>query len=322
MRTIASIFFALGGLLAGYVLMGLAAAVGKWLCGLILRFRFEKMTLYMFEFSKKNKKITFGLCDPQPYISCKMFDPKETKIRNMISEALSMAAGIFVCETICIALWGSKVMPNNILTLCMAIMTLVYTVFLMGKFVYTQIKKSGKGGASLLYQAYEKSFAKIKEGTSPSKVIVDEVEHTGKITDASTYRKYLLMKYYHNLDKGDYSAVGKIVDEWEDYVPDKWPHGDVPVLAELLFYYIIISPNEARARFFAKEFLEKMDNTLPCKRVFAYWLFFMENDRGAALQIAMEGMKMVSTYAVYGCQEMEERFITALIRRIETSDTK
>ena len=53
------------------------------------------------------------------------------------------------------------------------------------------------------------------------------------------------------------------------------------------------------------------------KRVFAYWLYFVKKDKGAALQIAMEAMKAVESYALTGCRDMEMRFIQALVKRIE-----
>ena len=58
-------------------------------------------------------------------------------------------------------------------------------------------------------------------------------------------------------------------------------------------------------------------NTVNEKRVFAYWLFFEQSDRGAALQYTMKTLKQIPSYYLTGCQEMERRLLSALIKRIE-----
>ena len=77
-----------------------------------------------------------------------------------------------------------------------------------------------------------------------------------------------------------------------------------------------------RAKYYGKIFQEKMKGSevVNVKRAYAYWLFFVEKDRGAALQIAMEAMKMVDSYNLIGCREMERKFIQALLNNIESSN--
>ena len=53
------------------------------------------------------------------------------------------------------------------------------------------------------------------------------------------------------------------------------------------------------------------------KRAFAYWLFFVQGDKGAALQIAVQALKLVKSYHLEGCRAMEERLLEALIKKIE-----
>lgn len=141
------------------------------------------------------------------------------------------------------------------------------------------------------------------------------------MTDLSVYKRYLLMLYYHFLDQGDYERVRRVMDELENYVPDKWSYGDIGILCEFVFYNVIIVPNEGKAQFYGKQFKAKLEGNeeANCKRVFAYWLFFMDKDKGASLQIAMEAMKKIDSYQLTGCREMERRFVEALIRRIENT---
>ena len=53
------------------------------------------------------------------------------------------------------------------------------------------------------------------------------------------------------------------------------------------------------------------------KRVFAYWLFFEQEDKGAALQYTMQTLRQVPGYHLTGCQKLEEKLLSALIKRIE-----
>ena len=111
------------------------------------------------------------------------------------------------------------------------------------------------------------------------------------------------------------------MDELEYHVPDKWSRSDLPILCELVFYNLIVNPNEGKTQFYGKPFVAKLDGneTANVKRVFAYWLFFVQGDKGAALQIAMEAMETAQSYSLTGCRDMEMRLIEALIRRIEST---
>lgn len=321
MSAVAQFFLGAGGALAGYVIIGLAAAVGKLVGGAILRFHFDQFIFFMVMISKKGKGISIGLCDPQPYISCSMTDSKDTKMRNLIYGSFSMAVALFFTETVCIQMWGTKIMPSTAFTIPMAVVMCVYTGILIVYLGFNQKQKAGNGAAGIMRREYEKCYAAVKEGKSPAEVEMQKVEYTGKLTDLPIYKKYLLMLYYHFLDQGDYGNLGKVMDELEDHVPDKWSRGDMGILCEFVFYNVIVSPNDGKAQFYGKQFLEKMEGNEEAnvKRVFAYWLFFKDNDKGAALQIAMEAIKATTTYRLAGCRRMEQRLIEALMKRIEST---
>lgn len=318
---VAQFFMMVGGAVAGYVIVGLAAALGKLLVGAVLRFRFDEFIFFMVRAGKKEKGISVGLCDPQPYISCNMLDMKYTKVRNLIYAAFSMAAALFFTETVCIQLYGTKILPQNPFTEAMAVVMGVYTLALFLKFCLNQKKKAGNDAAAVVRREYEKCLAAIKAGQAPGQVEVQWVTGTDRFTDLAVCRKYFMMCYYHFLDLGDYEGVKKVMDELERYVPDKWSHAELGMLCEFVFYHVIIAPNEGKAKYYATPFLGKLDGReeANAKRAFAYWLFFMEGDKGAALQIAIEAMKMVKTYSLVGCREMEERLTGALIKKIENT---
>ncbi len=313
------IFLGAGGILAGYIIIGLAAALGKGIGGLILRFHFDRFIFFMVEIRKVGKKISFGLCDPQPYISCNMVDSKDTKMRNLVYQAFSMAVALFFTETVCIQLFGTKMMPKNVFTIPMVVVMIGYTLVLMIFLFVNQLLRSGNSAAGLLRREYEKCYTAIKEGKSPGELEILGAKYTGKLTDLPVYKKYLLMCYYHYLDRGEYDKVKIIMDELENYVPDKWSQAELGILAEFVFCNVIISPNEAKAKFYGNQFTSRLEGNedINSKRVFAYWLLFIKKDKGAALQIAMEAMRGVDTYHLTGCRAMERRFIEALIKRIE-----
>lgn len=321
MSAVAQFFVGAGGALAGYIIIGLGAALGKIVGGAVLRFKFDDFIFFMVMISKKNKGISVGLCNPQPYISCSMTDSKDTKLRNLIYEAFSMAVALFFTETVCIQIWGTKIMPGNAFTIPMAVVMIIYTAVIVILVGFTQKQKAGNGAAGIMRREYERCYAALKEGKAPAEIEIQRVEYTGKITDLPVYKKYLLMLYYHFLDQGDYDNVKKVMDELENYVPDKWSHGELDLLCEFVFYNVIIAPNEGRAQFYGKQFLAKMEGNegANVKRVFAYWLFFIDKDKGAALQIAMEALKAVGNYRLAGCRKMELRFTEALIKRIENT---
>lgn len=321
MSNVTQIFMVLGGALAGYVIVGLAAALGKLIVGAILRFRFDEFIFFMVRIGKKHKRLSVGLCDPQPYISCSMIDTKETKMRNLIYGTFSMAMALFCTENVCIWVFGTKLMPKNPLTVAMAVVMAACTLFLIVRLGITQKKKSGEDATGIMRQEYERCIAAAKVGIPPGKINIRKVAFTGKVTDYSVYKKYLLMQYYHFLDTGDYSSVRKVMDEFENYVPDKWSQSDLAMLSEFVFYHVIIAPNHGKAKFYGKPFLEKLDGTeeVNVRRTFAYWLYFIKEDKGAALQIAMEAVKQVKDYRLTGCQPMELRLIEALIRKIEST---
>ena len=117
MSMVAKVFMAAGGAAAGYVIVGLAAALGKLIVGAVLRFRFDEFVFFMIRVGRRGKGLSVGLCDPQTYISCSMLDTKYTKMRNLIYGAFSMAAALFFTETvwfhidvkhIAISLWLSR----------------------------------------------------------------------------------------------------------------------------------------------------------------------------------------------------------------------
>lgn len=322
MSMVAQFFMVMGGALAGYVIVGLAAALGKLIVGAILRFRFDEFIFFMIRIGKKAKGISVGLCDPQPYISCSMLDARDTKMRNLFYGAFSIAMALFCTENVCIWLYGNgtRVLPVNPLTISMSAVMVVYTVVLIVMLGVTQKKKSGNDAAGIIRQEYERCFTAIKAGTEPGALAIRQAGYTGRITDLHMFKKYLLMQYYHFLDAGDYDGVRRVMDEFEKYVPDRWSQAELPVLCEFVFYHVIIAPNEGKAKYYGKTFLEKLDGSeeVNAKRVFAYWLLFIEGDRGAALQIAMEAIKIVSDYRLIGCQAMERRLVEALIKKIES----
>ena len=315
----AQFFMGAGGVLAGFIIIGLAAAIGRIVGGSLLHFRFDHFIFFMIKISKKNRGFSIGLCDPQPYISCSMTDPKDTRMRNLIYGAFSMAVALFFTETACFQIWGTKLMPQNTFTVPMAVVMVAYTFVLMVLLAFNQKQKAGSGAAGIMRREYERCYAAIRDGRSPAELEIQTVAYTGKLTDLPVYKKYLLMLYYHFLDQGDYDSLRKVMDEMEDHVPDKWSRGEVSSLCEFVFYNVIIQPNEGKAHFYGKTFLAKMEGNEEAntKRVFAYWLYFIEKDKGAALQIAMEAMKAVERYSLTGCRDMEMRFIEALIKRIE-----
>ncbi len=315
----AQFFMGAGGVLAGFIIIGLAAAIGRIVGGSLLHFRFDHFIFFMIKISKKNRGFSIGLCDPQPYISCSMTDPKDTRMRNLIYGAFSMAVALFFTETACFQIWGTKLMPQNTFTVPMAVVMVAYTFVLMVLLAFNQKQKAGSGAAGIMRREYERCYAAIREGRSPAELEIQTVAYTGKLTDLPVYKKYLLMLYYHFLDQGDYDSLRKVMDEMEDHVPDKWSRGEISSLCEFVFYNVIIQPNEGKAHFYGKTFLAKMEGNEEAntKRVFAYWLYFIEKDKGAALQIAMEAMKAVERYSLTGCRDMEMRFIEALIKRIE-----
>lgn len=321
MSMVAQFFMVVGGAIAGYIIVGLAAALGKLLVGAILRFRFDEFIFFMIRIGKEKKGISAGLCDPQPYISCNMLDTKYTRVRNLIYTAFSMATALFFTETACIQLYGTKYLPRNPLTESMTVIMVVYTLVLFFKLCMNQKKKAGNDEAAIVRREYEKCYAAVKAGQAPREIEVQWATGTDRLTDVAVCRKYFMMCYYHFLDLGDYGAVKKVMDELERYVPDKWSYAEMEMLCEFVFYNVIIVPNEGKAKYYSKPFLEKLDGReeVNAKRVFAYWLFFMEGDKGAALQIAIEAMKMVKTYPLVGCRKMEERLIEALIKKIENT---
>lgn len=71
MSIVAQFFMIMGGVLTGYVGIGLAAAIGNLIGGGIFRFQFDEFIFFMVRLSKSGKHFSFGLCDPRPYIKCR-----------------------------------------------------------------------------------------------------------------------------------------------------------------------------------------------------------------------------------------------------------
>mgnify|MGYP001036206090 CR=1 FL=1 len=323
MSMVADFFMAAGGAAAGYVIVGLAAALGKLIVGAVLRFRFDEFVFFMIRVARRTgtgeKGLSFGLCDPQPFISCNMLDTRYTKMRNLIYGAFSMAAALFFTETVWFQLYGTEIMPKNAMTQVMAVVMAVYTLVLFFQLCVSQKKKAGNGAAGIMRREYERCIAAVTAGQEPGSLQIQWAPGTGNLTDSAIVKKYLLMCYYHFLDRGEYEGVKKIMDEYEKYVPEKWTQSELNVLCEFVFYHVIIVPNEGKAKYYGKPFLEKLDGRedVNVKRAFAYWLFFVQGDKGAALQIAVQALKLVKSYHLEGCRAMEERLLEALIKKIE-----
>ncbi len=321
MEKVSMVFGFLGGAVVGYILMGLSAAVGYWIGGLIFRFRFESFTIFLVKIKKQGKKILVSLCDPNPVIRCKMTDPKPTKIRSVISMALSLAVALFATETVCIGLMGTKVIPKNPFTVGMALVMFVYSLVLITFMAIAEGKKTGDGDAGVMRMEYERCYGQLLQGEKPGNLTIKEVEYSGKVLDKHAYRQYLLIRYYHDLDLGDYTALSKIVERIEDVSPEKWSKSEMDLLSEMVFYYLIVSPREGRAKYFGDMFLAKIEGaeSVNVKRTYAYYLLFEEKNKGGALQIAMEALKMVDQYPLTGCQTMERKLLEALVEKISNS---
>ena len=61
MSIVAQFFMIMGGVLTGYVGIGLAAAIGKLVGGGIFRFQFDEFIFFMVRLSKSGKHFSFGL---------------------------------------------------------------------------------------------------------------------------------------------------------------------------------------------------------------------------------------------------------------------
>ncbi len=316
---VTNVILALLGAVAGYVIIGLAAALGKLIGGLILRFQFDSFVFFMLELRKNGTGMSFGMCEPKPYIRCSMVDGRDTKMRNLIHGMFSLAMALFFTETVWIQMMGTKLLPKTAFTFPMAVVMAAYTLVLFVMLLMNQGMKVGNNATNVMRREYEKSYLAIKAGKQPGEVEIEKVEYSDKLMDLQVYKKYLLMNYYHYLDLGEYDKVRLVMDEFENYVPDRWPQAELGILCEFVFYNVIINPNEGKARFYGKQFVPRLDGNEEAnsKRVFAYWLLFIEKDKGAALQIAMEAIKAVDSYHLAGCRDMERRFIEALLKRIE-----
>ena len=58
---------------------------------------------------------------------------------------------------------------------------------------------------------------------------------------------------------GCLSLIHILIDDLENYVPDKWSKSDLPMLAELVFYHVIIRKNQAKAQFYGKSFCSMLE---------------------------------------------------------------
>lgn len=197
MSIVAQFFMIMGGVLTGYVGIGLAAAIGKLVGGGIFRFQFDEFIFFMVRLSKSGKHFSFGLCDPRPYIKCQMIDMKPTKVRGVIYDAFSMAVALFVTETVSLQLFAAKRMPFNAFTLPMAIVMIGYTCFIIVHLVFTQKKNVGDNPGGALREEYQRVYGEIKKGTEPGEIEIKDLEYTGHLTDLGVYKKYLMLKYYH-----------------------------------------------------------------------------------------------------------------------------
>lgn len=197
MSIVAQFFMIMGGVLTGYVGIGLAAAIGNLIGGGIFRFQFDEFIFFMVRLSKSGKHFSFGLCDPRPYIKCQMIDMKPTKVRGVIYGAFSMAVALFVTETVSLQLFAAKRMPFNAFTLPMAIVMIGYTCFIIVHLVFTQKKNVGDNPGGALREEYQRVYGEIKKGTEPGEIGIKDLEYTGHLTDLGVYKKYLMLKYYH-----------------------------------------------------------------------------------------------------------------------------
>lgn len=107
-----------------------------------------------------------------------------------------------------------------------------------------------------------------------------------------------MLKYYHFLDKGDYAQVSKVIDDLENYVPDKWSKSDLRCLRNSYFIMLLFEKMKQKRSFMANHFAvcwREMRQSMK-NEYLQYWLFFEQKDRGAALQYTMKTLKQISSY--------------------------
>lgn len=159
----------------------------------------------------------------------------------------------------------------------------------------------------------------VNQGVRP--INFDMVEFKPYSSDGldASYLTYLYLKFCYFLEKQSFVDLKPIVNAFVNNMPKEFNEVYTPQAYSLLFYYSYIDVNPVLANnyYYYVENQILKDSDANSFRVYAYYLYFIKNDRQKAYDTAIDGLKLCEKMQDKGFSYMEKDLIEHLISIIE-----
>lgn len=161
----------------------------------------------------------------------------------------------------------------------------------------------------------------INQGVRPRDFkIVDFKPYTSDGLDAS-YLAYLYLKFCYYLENQNFVDLKPIINAFVNNMPKEFTEVYTLQAYSLLFYYSYIDLNPVLANnyYYYVENQILKDSDANSFRVYAYYLYFVKNDKQKAYDTAMDGLKLCDKMPDKGFSFMERDLLEHLIEIINTN---
>ncbi len=300
--------------------------VGMMCAGLLMGMRVVLLQFLCFVWEKENGRFCFHTDRPlfMPNIYMKSEEEKPESFYRAWS-AVGFCFGLMLVLLFCFVLqqcFGGTVFSYYTL-FSMFVLSLV-SLFL--RIARTFSSRSADPELLMCREKERKVISGIMKGERPGSFGEELAGEVSLQTDSPlSMRRYVLLQYFHALDKIDYDRARELAAEIAGALPEKavYPRGYAVFFAEVSFSYAYLERDSARARYyFQKSPTDPAKNMgLDGRRIYAYYLYYVEKDREAALEVIRQGLSVAEEYPLKGNIPMERELLLSLQDRIQGQES-
>lgn len=305
------------GFVFAYFLFLLISSLGSLIFGWMLGYKFLEFSFFGFKIAKQSGHLVFGFThfDTNTEVSMKL---PHHSYGKMAAWEILQAVLVAVFTALCWMFIPKYFQASEEVLLEGKAVCIFLSFFLAWQVLFLIMKLNqmlGKSEKSVFWREKTEALNALNEGRRPRDLNLN-YRKTGKISVGDvSYMQYELLKYYKELDAGNYEGLKPYVREFEEFLPNTWSSFNAPYFYELLFYYSFIEQNISLAERYAliAGDIIKQDRDINGKRIYAYYLYYTGKDKELAVKVAKEGMATYMDFDTRGLAYMERDLIQNLL---------
>lgn len=288
--------------------------------GLLLKYEFIQFTFLCFTIVKENDKIKFKIQKTGMFVFFSMqprqSNPKSNFIYGMVPSFLCIAISIaFIILAFKANVFGDLTTALIIILALNIIPEVIQDL--------KEIKKClGNGPEAQVIRFNCDLVNKVNQGVRPLNFeMVDIPPYSSEGLDKS-YLFYLFLKFNYYLENQKFIELKPIINAFADNMPKVFNETYTPQAYSLLFYYSFVDVNSILANnyyYYVEDKLLKDKGANGC-RIYAYYLYFIKNDKAKAYDIATHGLELCDKFPNKGLSIMEHDLLEHLLNVMSTEN--